>query len=153
VALQATKLPGGIPMNGNFAPVLLQRRPKDSGLPIAGHGIPGNGMRGKVADEQVGCIGFVFCGIHTQQCEGAYVVFFEQAGYQTNSLCLDCRLRWRHHMPTRALRRLATASAAARGTLQGCYTLAPPPPPASAPTTATATQPGTCTRVAPLPGA
>ena len=40
-------------MNGNFAPVLLQRRPKDSGLPIAGHGIPGNGMRGKVADEQV----------------------------------------------------------------------------------------------------
>ena len=40
-------------MNGNFAPVLLQRRPKDSGLPIAGHGIPGNGMRSKVADEQV----------------------------------------------------------------------------------------------------
>ena len=26
-------------MNGNFAPVFLQRRPKDSGLPIDGHGV------------------------------------------------------------------------------------------------------------------
>jgi hypothetical protein len=54
--LQASKLPGGIPMNGNFAPVLLQRRPKESGLPIAGHGIPGHGVRSKVADEQVTAI-------------------------------------------------------------------------------------------------
>jgi hypothetical protein len=43
-------------MNGNFAPVLMQRRPAESGLPIAGHGIPGyNNTRPKVADEQVGC--------------------------------------------------------------------------------------------------
>ena len=27
-------------MNGNFAPVFLQRRPKDAGLPIDGHGVP-----------------------------------------------------------------------------------------------------------------
>ena len=38
-------------MNGNFASIFLQRRIKESGLPIAGHGIQG-GPR-KVADEQV----------------------------------------------------------------------------------------------------
>lgn len=67
--LQASQLPGGIPMNGNFAPVLLQRRPKDSGLPIAGHGIAGNGMRGKVADEQVCCCMLQHAAMkYTQQC-------------------------------------------------------------------------------------
>ena len=67
-------------MNGNFAPVLLQRRPKDSGLPIAGHGIPGNGMRGKVADEQV-CLGIQDLGFAAYSCDpypailGVYVSF------------------------------------------------------------------------------
>lgn len=46
--LQASRLPGGVPMNGNFAPVFLQRRPKDGRLPIAGHG-----LRAKVVDEEV----------------------------------------------------------------------------------------------------
>ena len=35
-------------MNGNFAPMFLQRRPKDAGLPVDGHGIPS-----KVRDDQV----------------------------------------------------------------------------------------------------
>ena len=40
LSLQASRLPGGVPMNGNLAPVFLQRRPKDAGLPIDGHGVP-----------------------------------------------------------------------------------------------------------------
>ena len=40
LSLQASRLPGGVPMNGNLAPVFLQRRPKDAGLPVDGHGVP-----------------------------------------------------------------------------------------------------------------